>query len=50
LLIDRSDHVGTAAADCDVVVTERHLAHIMNTGRLTKKAAVVPDLTDLPRF
>lgn len=42
-------YVGAAVAHCDVVVTEKHLAHIVNTGHLEKKAAVIADLTDLPR-
>lgn len=41
-------YVGAAVAHADVVVTERHFAHIVNTGGLVKKATVISDLTDLP--
>jgi hypothetical protein len=40
--------VGTAAAYADVVVTERHLAHVLNLGSLEKKATVITDLVGLP--
>jgi hypothetical protein len=42
-------YVGAAVAYADVVVTERHFAHIVNSGDLVKKAVVISDLTDLPR-
>lgn len=41
-------YVGAAAAHADVVVTERHFAHVVNSGGLVKKAAVISDLMDLP--
>lgn len=41
-------YVGTAVAHADVVVTEKLLAHIVNTGQLQKRAAVIADLADLP--
>ena len=41
-------YVGTAVAYADVVVTERHFAHMVNSGNLVKKAVVIFDLTKLP--
>jgi hypothetical protein len=40
--------VGAAVAHADVVVTEKHLAHIVNAGNLEKKAIAISDLTALP--
>jgi hypothetical protein len=47
---DRNDwyYVGAAAAHADVVVTERHFAHVVNTGGLVKNATVISDLMNLP--
>jgi hypothetical protein len=42
-------YLGAAVAYCDVVVTERHFAHIVNTGGLRKRAIVIADVRDLPR-
>jgi len=41
-------YVGTAAAHCDVVVTEKQLADLLNRDK-KKKATVISDLMDLPR-
>jgi hypothetical protein len=41
-------YVGAAVAHADVVVTDKHLAHIVNNGNLTKRAVVISDLRDLP--
>jgi len=41
-------YVGTAAAYCDVVVTENQLADLLNRDK-NKKATVISDLMDLPR-
>lgn len=48
---DHSDwfYLGAAAAHCDVVVAERHFAHVVNTGKLRKRATVITDLRELPR-
>jgi hypothetical protein len=40
-------YVGTAAAYCDVVVTEKQLADLLNRDK-NKKATVISDLLDLP--
>lgn len=42
------EYVGTAVAYCDVVVTERQLANLVNRPELDKKAVVIADLTKLP--
>jgi hypothetical protein len=42
-------YLGAAVAYCDVVVTERHFAHVVNTGGLRKRATVITDVRDLPR-
>ena len=42
-------YLGAAVAHCDVVVTERHFAHVVNTGNLRKRATVITDVRDLPR-
>jgi hypothetical protein len=49
-LFDLNDfgYVGTAAAYCDVVVTENQLADLLNRDK-NKKATVISDLMDLPR-
>jgi len=41
-------YVGTAAAYCDVVVTENQLADLLNRDK-SKKATVISDLMDLPK-
>jgi hypothetical protein len=41
-------YVGTAAAYCDVVVTENQLANLLNRDK-KKKATVISNLADLPR-
>jgi hypothetical protein len=41
-------YVGTAAAYCDVLVTENQLADLLNRDK-GKKATVISDLMDLPR-
>ena len=41
-------YVGAAVAHADVVVTERHFAHTVNAGQLSKKAIVITDLANLP--
>lgn len=41
-------YVGTAVAYADVVVTERHFAHVVNAGNLVKKAIVISNLSELP--
>lgn len=42
-------YLGAAAAHCDVVVAEKHFAHVVNMGKLRKRATVITDLRDLPR-
>jgi hypothetical protein len=41
-------YIGTAVAYADVVVTERHFAHMMNSRNLEKKAVVISNLANLP--
>jgi hypothetical protein len=41
-------YVGAAVAYADVVVTEKHFAHVVNAGNLVKKAVVISDIADLP--
>jgi hypothetical protein len=54
LPVDENDlndwcYVGAAIAYADIVVTERHFAHVVSTGNLVKKAAAISDLADLAR-
>lgn len=47
---DQNDwyYLGAAVAYCDVVVTERHFAHVVNCGSLRKRGSVITSLLRLP--